>query len=166
MLRTDFVSGRSQDRFRHRVVIHEHPYPSQLLGRSLVYPFQKLERINETVSHAEQARLETEAELKRKAEEPKPSQKRRKRVAGMRFSLAPTERPWSEYEPPAIVAEANRIRHEAETIRTLFATIVAPNSRDRRTLNKILTRLQHEMNCLPFEYVTHIASAQGSMPKK
>ena len=141
----NFVSGRSNDRFTPRVVIHDKPIPWD--------EYVKLTRKPTIVSHADQAAMEAEAQVKHKCAERETKQKKKRKRNGYRFSLAPTGPTVSQYETDErmtrIHREVERIRNEAAQVRAVYDTIKRPNSKQRRTLKRIMQRMEHEIDRLP-----------------
>ena len=136
---SDFVSGRSLDRFTPSVTVHDRPIPWD--ERPAIRPT--------FVSHASQAAMETEAETKRTETETKPKAGR-KRTAS-KFSVPDPFHgcdDWYQPDPQVrrMQREVNRIRDRMESITELFGTIVKPNRAHRREYVAILKRMQHEID--------------------
>lgn len=146
-----FVSGRSNDRFTPTVTIHSVPFPVQLLGRSHAYPFQKLER-KIIVSHAVQARDESEAQKRhKKTEKEEATQKKGRKRTASRFALPDPSHGCNEpYElDPQVRRMRNavtRVRDRMKQIDSLYETIVKPNRAQRREYDAIMRRMRHEID--------------------
>lgn len=141
-----FVSGRSNDRFTPRVVIHDEPIPwDEYLRRFGTRPT--------IVSHADQARDEQAAQKKQNETDKKTAQKKKRKRGEWNFSLAPTEREWHEYETGKRLArihrEVKRIQDEIQPVLDVFDTIKKPNAKQRRTMKRILDRAQHAIDRMP-----------------
>lgn len=143
---TDFVSGRSHDRFTPKVTVHDRPIPWD--------EYVKRTEVRSTiVSHAEQARDEAEAQVKHNETEKEAVQKKKRKRTASKFSVPdPSHGCDAPYQLDPQVkrmrAEVVRIAIRMAQIDSLYAAIPEPNHSHRREYDAIMRRMRHEIEAV------------------